>query len=177
MERGCLCYKFPIYKSCLSVLMETAIFIHSWLFQGWLLISYLPPTPAFPAGLGSTSALQTVFVKKIPLRRQVASKTRRMQDQDVHNWVYLSKSLTPHSLTTDLNVFFLAIVSPALRLFNYSMKTLGICSSSSYYQCHFLFGLCSIQVLFFNYNSVVAFQVLYVSHYTVASALWVFGLW
>ena len=133
MERGSLCYKSPIYKSCLSVLMETAIFIHSWLFQDRLLISYLPPMPAFPTGLGSKSAFQTVFVKKIPLHRQVTSKTHYMQDQDAHNGVYLSRSLTPHSLPTDLNVFLLAIISPALRLFNYSMQTLGICPSSSYY--------------------------------------------
>lgn len=128
--------------------IEIAVSIHSWLFQDWLPLSYVHPTPDVLAGLGSKSALQAMFVKKIPSHRQVASKTRYMQDQDAHNCVYLSRSLTPHSLPTDVNVFFLAIISPALKLFNYSMKTLGICSTSSYYQCHFLFGLCSTKVLF-----------------------------
>lgn len=107
-KRGGSCYKYPTYKSGFSVSIEIAIFTHSWLFQGWLPLSYVPPTPGVPAGLGSKSVLQTVFVKKIPSCRQVASKTLYMQDWDAHNCVYLSRSLTPHSPPTDVNVFFLA---------------------------------------------------------------------
>lgn len=129
------------------MLVETAIFTHSLLFQYWLLISNLPPMPAFPDGLGSKSVLQTVC--------QENSFTQTSGKQNTlyagPRWAKLSLPLKESDYTFPIHWFqrfFLAVLSPTLKLFNYSMQTLGICSSSSYCQCHFLFSLCSIQVFF-----------------------------
>lgn len=113
---------------------------------GSLSVTFLPCLPFLMAW--NPSLYFRLFVKKILLHRQVASKTHYIQDQYEQNWVYLWRSLTTHSLLTDFNGVFLAVLSPTLKLFNYSMQTLGICSSSSYCQCHFLFSLRSIQVFF-----------------------------
>lgn len=89
MKRDYLCYRYSIYNPHLRVFMRTSIFIHSWLFQYWLLISYFPPVPGgLNPGLCFSLCLSRKFLyTDQKQRKHTACRTKKHTVESTHQGV------------------------------------------------------------------------------------------